>query len=200
MAIAEYFLEAFIDETSYTNTKLTDIEHWLIDRKLNDKAIIFSDFSKTIIKSLFLTLYANLDSCLNEVANSLYNQYKLNVAPEDLRGKGIQRSINYLKKVASIPIPDDLKTYEEILQLMKLRNHYAHDGRPIVLKNSTIHKAAARFESVEINNSLTNRFGEHVSIYLTFDFLRDVSTVFMMFCQELLDLVCDHYGGRVIKQ
>lgn len=193
MAIAEYFLEQFIDDISDTSLRLTELEHWLMDRKQNDKRMILGNFPETLIKSIFLALVANMDSCLSEVTNSLYSQYHLNIAPDDLRGKGIQRSINYLKKVALIPIPDDLKTYEDVLQLIKLRNHYAHDGKPIVLKDSTIHKSASKFESIEIYKSITNRHGEHVSIYLTFDFLRDACLIIRTFIHELYDLVENKY-------
>lgn len=197
MAVAGNILVSYIDNLMNTKLRLKELENWLKERGKDDKMLEISNFPETIIKSFFLSIYADLDACMSEIANSLYKQYRLCIPPDDLRGKGVQRSINYLKKIALIPIPDDLKTYEYILVLMKLRNHYAHDGKPYVLKDSSIHKAALKFETIEIKKSFTNMFGEHVNIKLTFDFLRDVCETVWTFYVQIDDFINDHFRQRV---
>ena len=84
-------------------------------------------YPQMVFESIFLTIYSHFERHLHALCEIARERDMLLLGPNDITGKGIQRSLKYLKKVARINIPDNIKEWEAILQLQKVRNIIVHD-------------------------------------------------------------------------
>lgn len=86
--------------------------------------------------SLFLSLYAFLELILEELCRLQQIEHDFTLTSTDLYGHGIERSKNYLTKVAGIDFAfGESKEWSEIKKYQKLRNHFAHKGLRLIVKN-----------------------------------------------------------------
>ena len=80
-----------------------DFYDWMSEdySKLNDL------FPNILRASLFTHIYSFTEHHLVKFCDHYHGEKKYRVAPSDLRGEGIGRSKDYLKKVVGIPFPDN---------------------------------------------------------------------------------------------
>lgn len=94
----------------------------------DDIANMRDTFPQLLRASLFLSVYAFLEHELDVLCKRYKKEKSLSLDVSDLRDKGIFRSQNYLKKVVSIPFPDNSPEWSRIRACQSLRNHMAHAG------------------------------------------------------------------------
>lgn len=94
------------------------------------KDIHYVHFPNLQRKSAFLTMYTFLECELEKLARKFKRELSLAGDLEDIEGKGIYRSLMYLRLIANLPIEKGDKQWSKISQLNKLRNLIVHnDGR-----------------------------------------------------------------------
>ena len=87
-------------------------------------------FPSLLRRSLFLTIYAEIEAYLNAVCEKAKRAQELELSLHELAGRGIQRAKLYLAKVASVPFPSDSPEWKKLTDYNQLRNALAHtEGR-----------------------------------------------------------------------
>jgi len=77
-------------------------------------------------KSTLVSIYSYLENSLNNLCRRLYKKQKYPIKYTDLRGKGIERAKNYLKKLNKVDF-DPLNTeWSHLNALNKIRNCIVH--------------------------------------------------------------------------
>jgi hypothetical protein len=87
--------------------------------------------------SLFLSLYDFLELIMGELCYLQQIEHEFTLKPDDLtrrQGK-IDQYKNYLMKVVGIDFTFGGKEWSEIKKYQKLRNHFAHEGLRLTVKN-----------------------------------------------------------------
>lgn len=86
-------------------------------------ADLINSYPRTLRSSLFVTIYARIESSLNSICQALGKKKEFRIQPYDLRGEGVIRSLNYLEKVAGVRLPE---VAYKIREYGELRNCLAH--------------------------------------------------------------------------
>ena len=76
--------------------------------------------------SVIILIFSILEHLLEEVCNIVKRFKNLSLNPGDLKGQGIERAKNYIKKVCKIPFPSDSPEWEFIQDLLEVRNCIVH--------------------------------------------------------------------------
>ena len=97
------------------------------DNKRHDAFLHAVHYPQVVFESIFLTIYSHFERHLHSLCEIARERDTLLLGPNDITGKGIQRSLKYLKKVARINLPENIKEWGAILQLQKVRNIIVHD-------------------------------------------------------------------------
>lgn len=107
---------------------LTEDERDYLDDFYGDEATRVGErFAQALRKAQFLVIYASFEDELNSLCEHFATAHRL-LEPRLISGKGITRSHTYLKRVASIPFPDDSDEWSRIKLLLQVRNSIAHAG------------------------------------------------------------------------
>lgn len=112
------------------------LDEWIqtLKDKGNDPMETWGDFywltnKKNLMRmSLFLSLYAFLESILNEICIFEQIQRDIKLSVSELSHKGIERSKVYFNKVIEIDFPSNSHNWQKIKNYQKLRNHLTHKG------------------------------------------------------------------------
>ena len=76
--------------------------------------------------SLFLTVYATIESALDLLSDYYHLDQNINIAPNELKDRGLKRSEKYLTKLAGFKYPDDSQNLKLINELADIRNCIIH--------------------------------------------------------------------------
>jgi hypothetical protein len=96
---------------------------------------------------------------------------KLLISVDDLKNKGVLRSINYLSKLVLIPNIKSIEHYDLITHWNRIRNIIAHDTGIVNEPN--------QWKSIKRLNLITSNSEEENRVSLTFDNCKDFyDTVF----------------------
>lgn len=151
-------VEPFI-ESEYTSHKehfrqmeyyaQTNPDDLLIRNMEASRAIRYKDFErnfpKILRRSLFVSLYAVLESILNNECSSR-RKPEILLALSDIRGDGIERAKIYLEKVLKMNFPSRSVEWQEIRNFSKLRNCLVHNsGNLSGLRNRDDAEALKRY-------------------------------------------------------
>ncbi len=130
-------LEAFLSEQSRksgeafqaSSTGMTDelrFEHaeWASDYFRS----VEHDLPRILRYSLFVHAYSTIEFTLEGIANLCNREWKLSLSPSDLKGKGIRRAKDYLKKVAGVELPAKGRLWEDMCVLADIRNLVVHNS------------------------------------------------------------------------
>ncbi|MDB4908081.1 MAG: hypothetical protein JWO05_2865 [Gemmatimonadetes bacterium] len=95
---------------------------------------------------------SGLEVFLNDTCETYANVHKASVSLGDLRGAGIERARDYLKKVARIPFPDTAPEWTILKRLHQLRNAIIHADGYIPPEKADVAKWPASIPGLRISN------------------------------------------------
>jgi hypothetical protein len=88
-----------------------------------------------LANSLFLTIYSQFEKLLHDLCNVYKKELNLTLSVDELKNKGVLRSINYLSKIVLIPNIKSSEHYDLISHWNRVRNLIAHDTGVITEEN-----------------------------------------------------------------
>jgi|MDSW01.2.fsa_nt_gb hypothetical protein len=149
------------------------IEHFSLD--LHEKQEKFPSIHR---RSLVITIYSFLENTLNELCNTLSESVDSNVVLTDLKGRGMERALSYLSKVAEFDLSKMGGTLSYIKNINRVRNFIVHNGG--VLPSEPEQKVNIFIASTE--NIFGNPGG---NIRFESTFISEMIEVFIRFLNEL---------------
>ncbi len=121
------------------NTRLSSKEKLLTNiekRIFSDKKTKFINWRYSIWSALLIKSYGEFENQFYQLSNFVRIRKKVSLLQSDLRDKGIERSMKYLKLVASIPLSLEESEEKEYKLLNNIRNILVHNDS--VLKRNLI--------------------------------------------------------------
>jgi hypothetical protein len=83
---------------------------------------------QSLLRAVFISSYAILEQNLDELMLMEQKKQNLMISPNDLKHRGVKRSITYANKVLGKHINTNDAHWNELLNLQEVRNHLAHYG------------------------------------------------------------------------
>jgi hypothetical protein len=126
------FVESFVRDTeiSASDTRKRQRTPGLDEHDWNVTEIFREYFPNLQRRSALLTLWAFLEHTLASLCVLYQSEKGFKVNFEDLGGKGLDRSVNYLEKIAGLDGLKDCPEWAELKAIQLIRNVIAHnDGR-----------------------------------------------------------------------
>lgn len=93
-------------------------------------------FPKVLRQSFFVTCYSYLEHILNELCRAFARDVPKTIELKDLRGDGIDRARNYLKKAHGVSFPDQSPEWNRLCEFRRIRNCIVHDNGRVRDKNN----------------------------------------------------------------
>ena len=113
-----------------TENKTPEEQNAILQQFLGPHTLLAERYPNMLRQWAFTAAYASFEHRLNELCDSLQTEAGLRVAVTDLRGRGIKRARDYIKKVLAQPFPDREHAWSEMLVMQWIRNVIVHaDGR-----------------------------------------------------------------------
>jgi hypothetical protein len=110
-------------------------------------------FTQGIRAALLTLAWSTFEVDLDLLCQILAEQTSVRLRPNDLAGKGIVRSRNFLKKVLGVSFPDQSPVWDSIKRLNELRNVIVHRAsRLIVSEDQNLRKFISTWPSITIEN------------------------------------------------
>ncbi|HHF3269227.1 TPA: hypothetical protein ACVO4Z_000214 [Vibrio alginolyticus] len=83
---------------------------------------------QNIMRSIFISSFSILEQNLDEIVKMRSKSVSVDITPNDLKDRGIRRSITYAKKVLNMTLDTSQSHWKIVFQLQDLRNHLVHYG------------------------------------------------------------------------
>lgn len=177
--------QAIATHLSYMQSEFSDVAMALPRSVASELAIRIKEeveqvqgtFTRGIRAALFVYAWSTLEVDLNQLCEIIAIQRNLRLRPNDLSGKGIARSRNFLTKVLDVPFPDQQPVWENITRLNELRNVIVHrDSRLQSGGDRNLRQFLFRWPSVEVKSE---------DLYFSAAFLSSTIDTFEVFWTEL---------------
>jgi hypothetical protein len=119
------------DSITNYRTKRTEDGHQGLDEDSFNLEEIFGEYFPSLQRrSAFLTIWGVLEHQLDELCLLYQNEKKFRLSFKDLSGSGLDRSTNYLEKVAGLQGLKASEEWDTLKALQRIRNLIAHcDGK-----------------------------------------------------------------------
>jgi hypothetical protein len=124
--------------------------------------------------SQYLIIYSTFEHILNELCKIVQRRSSFTLSFKDINGNGIERSKNYLTKVAGVKSPFQEPSWERAKLLSKIRNIIAHNDGEILLNpnnNKDLSTQLAKEEYLELNKIIPE--DNYAQIVLSSEFIRN---------------------------
>ena len=124
--------------------------------------------------SQYLIVYSTFEHILNELCKIVQRRSSFNLSFKDINGSGIERSKNYLTKVAGVKNPFQEPSWERAKLLSKIRNKITHNNGEIVLtpnNNKDLGTQLAKEKYLELNKIIPE--DNYAQIVLSSEFIRN---------------------------
>lgn len=108
---------------------------------------------QSLLRSVFISSYATFEQNLDEIMLMEQKKHGVNISPNDLKHRGINRSIFYATNVLGQNIDTSKAHWKELMNLQEVRNHLVHFGPGF--SNSNEH--AKRFNKFSHSKYVTLR-------------------------------------------
>jgi hypothetical protein len=133
-------------------------------------------------ESMLVTLYSYFEHVLNTLCDSIADEIRCRVRPRDVQGKGIERSLLFLRLVPEFKFTNIPAVMEEIRCVNLLRNVVVHAGTR--LPDDPKHKLN---QFVTLHPHLTGKPGSPVSLHKEFipAFAESLKGFFAEFHEEM---------------
>ena len=83
---------------------------------------------QSLMRAVFISSYAIFEQVLDELMWRSQERQNLAISPNDLKHRGINRSIIYANKILGKNIDTNKPHWKDLLMLQKVRNHLVHYG------------------------------------------------------------------------
>lgn len=84
--------------------------------------------AQPLYRALFVACWGSLEQMLSRICGDLQADLDLKLSERDLRKTGVQRSVDYLCKVAGLEVNLSEWGWDHVRRYGILRNHLVHDG------------------------------------------------------------------------
>lgn len=141
-----------------------------------------------LFKSLFIAVYSSFEMFLINLCNDVRESESLKLKLDEVHGKGIKRSLAYLKKVSPIDFPDNTKELQIIMLLNKIRNQLVHDPEHEFLQEEENPKLLDYFwlQDPYQDDPIWDVFGgESIDIRFSLDSLYNIVKTFNRFVNDI---------------
>lgn len=116
----EYIEEWGLSEDEDNKDDLAAIE----DFEMTTEGFLqYHHYGMTIVSAI-----AYVEFIVNKICDLYKHRLKVRISFKDLKGAGLYRASDYLSKVVSIPPLSTLTRWEQMTELKKVRNEFAHGG------------------------------------------------------------------------
>ncbi len=156
-----------------------------------DYLLLRDSFPIILRNSLFITIYTVLEDELMKTCNRLRESFNVDLKPSDLKGKGINRSRKYLKKVVVINFPDNTNEWKEIRKFNLLRNTIAHSNGNIIAGETDQEKLNNKELCAYIEKSSIIDISSNFHIQLSKDFILHALDITEAFLIELFQNIAE---------
>ncbi len=103
------------------------VTHEGLDSMTLDLEIIFEEYFPSLQRrSALITLFGIFEHILNDLCILFQKTEDFKIGFKNIKGSGIDRSIEYLELVALLPIDKKIKCWQEIKSIQKIRNLAVH--------------------------------------------------------------------------
>ena len=120
----------------------------LADIKKHKLLKVFPDL---LLEALFITAYSYFEKELDDVCGSLKERCSFSLSLSDLNGKGVFRSLLYLKKIARLNI--DSKIVNRISIYNKIRNCIVHNNGVLQENDKNLLAELSKLPNIDTNKS-----------------------------------------------
>lgn len=120
----------------------------LTDAEARNKTGNINATRQSLLRAVFISSYAILEQNLDEIVLMDQKKQGVNLSPNDLKHRGIKRSIVYANKVLGMSIDASQKHWKELQNLQEIRNHLTHYG-PDFSDSSEHYKRFSKFSGSE---------------------------------------------------
>ena len=83
---------------------------------------------QSLLRAIFISSFGVVEQNLDELVLMWGKKQNSALVPSDLQGHGIQRSLNFAKKVLGRPLDLSARHWKDLLVIQALRNHLIHYG------------------------------------------------------------------------
>lgn len=149
----------------------------------------YISWKNIIWSSLFLSIYGNFESKLNQICLIIMEKDKIELSPRDLKDSGLTRARTYLFKVAKykFPIPDDKWQLSE--KYNKVRNILTHN-------EGILEKHNHKYKDSDLHNFIKShphlKIDKLDKLVITKNFVLETEKLFyniyLTICDELVGL------------
>ena len=183
-----YVVEEYSEEKC---ARVVDVHQGLDNETWDIESIFMEYFPSLQRRSALLTVYGYFEHELDKLC-LLYQSEKLfRLNLSDLNGKGVERSINYLEKVAGIDASKKSKEWNHIKRIQKIRNVIVHqDGK------LNDHQGNPRKEVIDYINQMSS-LGGNTEIILHKGFLDHVVSTFKNYFRLLGKSIEESEGSNL---
>jgi hypothetical protein len=133
-------------------------------------------------RSTLIVLFSFLESQLDQLCKLFADTRRLNIIHTDLKGKGIDRSRRYLKKVIGLPLEDNSTVWQEITWIQKIRNVVVHNDAKLDDENIAQYVDRAQYLSLSSESYYSHDVDE---INILEGYLTYILDTFDSYCREL---------------
>ena len=102
-----------------------DISEWFEFTELDYRKEVLGQL---VYRALFTVCWSSLEQLLSAFSADLRQDLRLALAERDLDGRGVERSMKYLRKVAGLELNLNEWEWPQIKRYGRLRNHLVHVG------------------------------------------------------------------------
>ncbi|EKO3926097.1 hypothetical protein GCS56_003444, partial [Vibrio metschnikovii] len=118
-------LSYLLEGTRLTNEQF---DKMVLEASDDDRKRNINITRQNIMRSIFISSFSILEQNLDEIVQMQSKFSMVDIRPNDLKDRGINRSITYAEKVLKMRINTEQKHWQMVFQLQKLRNHLVHYG------------------------------------------------------------------------
>ncbi len=153
-----------------------------LDDETFDMEKVFNEYLPNLQRySVLITLFSFLEHELDKLSIRIKIKDNLPLELNDINGKGINRSLKYLNKVAGIKVNRNSELWNEILNIQKLRNLIVHNGGRLIDQSGKSKlqeiKYVTQSSLLDGGIDLTIKDGFLISVIETFDrLLKEIDT------------------------
>jgi hypothetical protein len=149
----------------------------------NHSASLSNEFPNTLRRSTFISLWSYFENSLNVLCEVYEFHLSLNVNYNEMRGKGIDRSKLYLRKIIGLEFPAS-SNWDKIRKLQRIRNNIVHSYSELRNDDAQLLSDLATFSYIKLYPLTLKSIIEIEEL-----FLESIIDVFESFYVELLESI-----------
>lgn len=141
--------------------------------------------SQRMLETLIIGVFIFIEHSMNLVCIDLEREHHAMFSAKDLYGKGVTRSVTYLKKVLGVDFPIDKRLIEDLDIAIIIRNSLVHSNA--VIRDEKNFRKISSY--IKLNPDLLNISEELKQISLTEKYANELINLSSKICEDLEKLV-----------